>query len=177
MKALAWAAAITVAEAGARRLLRNRSRGWLLAYPIVGATALIDWPARPRRGGALWVGIPLALAGYPIGCALLGHHPTGPPPDSQAVELLTLAGVVAPAEELAWGGRVESRLGIAPTALLFAAKHVAIDGRWRRALGLVLFWTGLGIVRRSLPMLALGIHVAANAGGVVVGHATGRDQF
>jgi len=84
---------------------------------------------------------------------------------------------VAPAEELVWGRQVEPRIGVAPTALLFAAKHVALDGRWRRGLGLALFWTGLGLVRSRSPRLAAAIHVATNAGGVLLGHSTGRDQF
>jgi hypothetical protein len=117
------------------------------------------------------------MAGYPLGCALLAHRATRPPQDALNTELLALACVVAPAEELAWGGQVESRLGVLPTALLFAAKHVAIDGLWRRALGLALFWAGLGMVRRRSPVLAFGVHVAANAGGVVLGHATSRDRF
>lgn len=126
---------------------------------------------------ALWPGMALAIAGYPLGCALLAHRPTRPPPDTLNIELIALACVVAPAEELAWGGHVESRLGVVPTAQLFAAKHVAIDGLWRRALGLALFWAGLGMVRRRSPVLAFGMHVAANAGGVVLGHATRSDRF
>jgi hypothetical protein len=145
---------------------------------VVGAAALIGRPGATRKSRpAIWIGAALALTGYPLGCALLGHRPTGSPPDPQATELIALAGVVAPAEELAWGGQVESRLGLLPTALLFATKHVVIDGRWRRMLGLAVFWTGLGIVRRTSPLLALAIHVGANSGGVILGHAIRRDQF
>jgi hypothetical protein len=154
--------------------------GWLAAYPILAAGVLLTArPARDRRRlpGALWLGLPLAFAGYPLGCRLLGHRGSAPPPDSPELELAALAAIVAPAEELLWGGQVEPRVGIAPTALLFAAKHVVIDGRWRRGLGLALFWTGLGLVRSRSPRLAAAAHVAANASGVLLGHATGRDQF
>jgi len=132
---------------------------------------------RRRLPGALWLGIPLVLAGYQAGRALTGDRPTGPPPEPAGLELLTLAAVVAPAEELAWGCQVEPRVGLPATAVLFALKHVAIDGRWRRAPGLALFWLGLGLVRSHSPRLALALHVAANAGGVLVGHACGRDSF
>jgi hypothetical protein len=33
------------------------------------------------------------------------------------------------------------------------------------------------MVRRRSPKVALGLHVAANATGVVMGHLTGRDLF
>lgn len=133
----------------------------------------------PIRGGrwALWLGVPLALVGYPVGCALLGHRPYQPPPDSADLEMTALVGVVAPVEELAWGQRVEPRLGIPITAALFAMKHAVIDGKWRRVGGLALFWIGLALVRRRSPKLALGLHVTANASGVVLGHITNRDSF
>lgn len=153
----------------------------MIAYPLLAAAAPLDSAPPVRRGrGAwpwLWLGVPLALVGYPLGCALLGHKPYQPPPDAPALEMVALAGVVGPVEELMWGRRVEPRLGIPMTAALFAAKHVAIDGKWRRLGGLALFWIGLGLVRRRSPKLALGLHVAANASGVVLGHLTGRDQF
>ena len=180
MKALAWAVGITAAELGARQLLGNRARGWIAAYSLVGLAALAtELPARratPRRE-SLWLGVSLAIAGYPLGCALLGHRWAGPPPDDEQTELVALAGVVAPAEEFAWGGQVERRLGVVPTSVLFAAKHVAIDGRWRRALGLALFWCGLGILRSRSRVLALTVHAVANAGGVMLGHASGEDRF
>lgn len=122
-------------------------------------------------------GLPLAAAGYPAGNALLRHKPSGPPREELSIELLALAGVVAPVEELTWGRLVEPGLGIPATAILFAAKHVVVDGRWRRAAGLALFWAGLGLVRRRSPGLALGLHVAANASGVLLGHITGEDSF
>jgi hypothetical protein len=152
----------------------------LTAYPLLGAAALIDRAPRVRRDGgplALLIGIPLVLAGYPLGCALMGHKPYQPPADGPALELVALAGVVAPVEEMTWGRLVEPRLGVPVTAALFAAKHVLIDRRWRRAAGLALFWVGLGLVRSRSPKLALGLHVTANASGVLLGHRQGQDAF
>jgi hypothetical protein len=152
----------------------------LIAYSVLGAAAALERPPRPLRSGgkaSLVAGVPLAVAGYPAGCALLRHMPSGPPPDLLPLELLAVAGVVAPVEELTWGRLVEPSLGIPATAVLFAIKHVVVDGRWRRAAGLGLFWVGLGLVRRRSPRWALGLHVAANASGVVLGHVRGRDQF
>jgi len=169
-----------VVEAGARGLLPSRSRGWIAAYSVLGTAAVIDRvPAARRRGGriAMWIGIPLALAGYPLGCALVGHRPYQRPPDPAVLELTALAAVVAPVEELTWGRLIEPRIGIPATAALFSAKHVAIDGKWRRVVGLGAVWVGLGLVRRRSPMLALGLHVAANASGVVLGHLSGEDRF
>lgn len=122
-------------------------------------------------------GLALATAGYQVGRLLLRDHPTGPPPEALWLETLALAGAVAPAEELAWGALVQPALGVTATSALFAAKHVAVDGRWRRSLGLALFGLGLGILRRRSRNLALLVHVACNAGGVALGHITGRDQF
>ena len=160
--------------------MSSRSGAWLIAYSLLGAAALVEGAPTPRRKGGrrlLVVGVPLAAAGYPAGNALLRHKPSGPPPEGPSIELLALAGVVAPAEELTWGRLVEPRLGIPATAMLFAAKHVVVDGRWRRAAGLALFWAGLGLVRRHSPELALGLHVAANASGVLLGHLGGEDSF
>ena len=173
---------MVAAETAARRVIASRSAAWLVTYPLLGAAAFSATAPRAanrRRGWgpALLLGVPLAVAGYPLGCALLGHKPSQAPPDPALLEVVALAGAVAPAEEIVWGRMVERRLGVAPTAVLFAAKHVAIDGRWRRAGGLALFWVGLGLVRRRSAILALGLHVAANASGVVLGHATGRDSF
>jgi len=164
-----------------RRRVRSRSKAWLIAYPLLAGAATLGTTQRARRSrGAwpwLWLGVPLALGGYTLGCALLGHRPSEPPPDPAALETAALAGVVAPAEELIWGRLVEPRLGIPLTALLFAAKHVAIDRRWRRAAGLASFWVGLGLVRRRSAQLALVLHVTANASGVALGHLLSRDQF
>src|SRR5258708_25962000 len=115
----------------ARKRSQSRSQGWRTAYPALGAAAGIDRAPRRRRGGSLpgmLVGVPLALVGYQLGCALFGHKPYQSPPDSMAIELVALAGVVAPVEELTGGRLVEPRLGIPMTATLFAIKHVAIDG-------------------------------------------------
>jgi membrane protease YdiL (CAAX protease family) len=171
---------ITAGEAVVRRRVESRSKAWLIAYSLLAGATLLDTASRHRgRGGrrGMWLGIPLVLAGYPIGCALLGHKPNQPPPDSLELELAALAGVLAPAEELTWGRRVEPRIGILMTSLLFAAKHVAIDGKWRRMGGLALFWFGLGLVRRRSPGAALALHMTANASGVVAGHLLGRDSF
>jgi hypothetical protein len=152
----------------------------LVAYPLVAVAALLEPAPAVRHGrsrAALVLGVPLALFGYTLGCAALGHRAYQAPPDPFGLELAALAGVVAPVEELAWGRRVEPRLGILMTAGLFAAKHVVIDGKWRRAAGLALFWVGLGLVRRRSPKLALGLHMTANGAGVALGHLTGRDSF
>ncbi len=173
-------AGVTAAEAVARRSLRSRSAAWLIVYPLLATAALLDDPPPTRRTGSRsgwWLGVPLALAGYPLGCALFGHKPYQAPADTVVLELAALAGAVAPAEEIVWGKSVERRLGLGTTAALFAAKHVVIDGRWRRAGGLFLFWVGLGLVRRRAAMLALGLHMSANASGVALGHMTGRDRF
>ena len=121
--------------------------------------------------------IPLVLAGYPLGCAVLRHKPSGPPLDPFPLELAAVAGVIAPAEELTWGGLVEPALGIPLTAALFAVKHVVIDGKWRRVLGLSVFWVGLGLVRSRSPRLALGLHIAVSASGVLLGHLNRQDSF
>ena len=172
---------MTAGEAAARRLAGSRSTAWMLAYPLLAMAAMLPPKARRRRRSGEWsgvlIGVPLAFAGYPAGLALWGFRASSPPPDPIGRELTALAAIVAPAEELVWGRRVEPVLGVPATAMLFAAKHVVVDGRWRRGLGLALFWTGLGLVRRRSPALSLIVHVAANAAGVIVGHAEGRDRF
>src|ERR1700693_5061242 len=57
------------------------------------------------------------------------------------------------------------------------ASRGVVGGRWRRAAGLAMFWSGLGLVRSRSPKLALGLHVAANASGVLLGHLNRRDTF
>ena len=47
----------------------------------------------------------------------------------------------------------------------------------RRTLGLGLFWTGLGLLRRRARSAAAVAHVSANTGAVLLGHFTGRDRF
>jgi hypothetical protein len=176
-RALLAAAAVTVVESGARRAVRSRSAAWLAAY---GALALLPAPSRRRRPVGrvrLVAGVALAVAGYPLGRALLGSRPTGRPPEGLAVELAALGAVVPAVEERVWGGMVEPALGPAATAALFGVKHAVIDGRWDRVLGLSLCWWGLAQVRRASPAAALALHCAVNAGGVLLGHATARDQF
>lgn len=139
--------------------------------------------ARPTTGGERRsrtvprAAVPLAFGGYPVGRALMCDASPGPPGDGLASELLALGLVVPVAEELAWGHLVEDELGVAATSLLFALKHWVVDGRWRRMLGLAAFWAGLGGIRRAHPERALGVHVACNTAAVLLGHATGRDQF
>ena len=165
-------------EAAARRIIPSRARAWLVAYSALGLVARWSRPRRrvPRRGSPL-PGAVVAVAGYPLGRALLDDHPVIPPPDSAGIELAALGGTVAAAEELIWGGLVEPELGIGVTSVLFAAKHALIDGRWRRTLGLALFAAGLGLVRSCSPRSAWAVHTICNSAGVVLGHATGRDQF
>ena len=93
-----------------------------------------------------------------------------------AQELAALE-VVAVTEELTWGAIVEPALGPAATATLFAAKHVVIDSRWRRGIGLFAFWMGLAAQRRRWPLAAMLVHAALNAAGVVQGHVSSRDRF
>jgi membrane protease YdiL (CAAX protease family) len=183
--ALGWAVAVTATEAAARRLIPSRSRAWLAAYSILGAAGGAALVARrrppsapsPRNRASLIAGLALAAGGYQLGRAVLGHRPAGPPPEPLLLETAALAGVIAPVEEVVWGGLVQPAVGVVAGSALFAAKHVAVDGRWRRALGLALFGLGLGLLRRRSSALALGVHVACNAGGVALGHLTGRDQF
>jgi membrane protease YdiL (CAAX protease family) len=183
--ALGWAAAVTATEALARRLIPSRSRAWLIAYSTLGAAggaALVARRGRvgkPRRRDRAPViaGLALAAGGYQLGRAALGDRPIGPPLESLWLETAALAGVVAPAEEIIWGGLVQPAVGVVPATVLFAVKHGVVDGRWRRTLGLGLFGLGLGLVRRRSRALALGVHIACNAGGVLLGHLTGRDQF
>jgi membrane protease YdiL (CAAX protease family) len=159
----------------------------LLAYSALGAAAAFEAMVRGSGGSAegrtdhsrvgLVVGLALAAVGYPLGRVVLGDHPTGPPPDALWIETLSLAGAVAPAEELVWGDLVEPAAGIVATSILFAAKHVAIDRRWGRFLGLAMFGVGLGLLRRRSRKLAVLVHVGCNAAAVALGHVTGKDQF
>jgi membrane protease YdiL (CAAX protease family) len=122
-------------------------------------------------------GLALASAGYPLGRVALGDHPTNPSPEPLWLETVALAGLIAPVEEIVWGALVQPVAGVVATTVLFAAKHVAIDGRWRRSLGLALFGLGLGLLRQRSRKSALLTHSACNAAGVALGHLTGRDQF
>lgn len=174
---LGWAAAITFSEWFARRAVRSRARAWLVVYAVIGAAALASGARLARRSDGLSLpGLLLAATGYPAGRSLLRDVPAGPPPDSIALELAAIE-VVAVAEELSWGALVEPALGRTATAALFAAKHVAIDGRWRRGPGLFAFWIGLGMQRRRWPAAAFAAHLVLNAGAVLQGQLTGRDRF
>lgn len=181
-EAVAWAAAVTVAERLARQHGSSRSRAILAVYVPLGLAAGITrlGPSQVRReraaGGTL-VGFGLAFGGYQMGRWLLGDRPTAEPPDPLPRELAALGIVVPLAEEALWGSRVEPAIGIGATAAAFALKHPVVDGRWRRALGLGAFWVGLGLLRRRSRRLALAAHVAANTGAVVLGHLTRRDRF
>ena len=122
------------------------------------------------------IGLGLSLFGYSLGRRILGDSDRAAPSDG--LVSTSRSGIVVPlAEERVWGTKVEPALGIATTAALFALKHVAIDGRARRVLGLAAFWAGLGLVRERSPRGAALLHCACNTGAVLRGHATGRDQF
>jgi len=178
--AVAGLAGVVLAERAGRRLTGSRARGWIVAYVTLGLVG--EWvgptaPAPTAYAPAAVVGAIVAVVGYPLGRRLLHEAPDQPPPDSFRIELIALAAVVAPAEELIWGGIVEPGAGMLVTAALFAVKHPLVDGRWRRSLGLFTFWIGLGLVRAVTWQVALALHIALNAAGVVLGHRTRLDQF
>ncbi|HEY4844652.1 MAG TPA: hypothetical protein VII89_03060 [Candidatus Dormibacteraeota bacterium] len=174
---IGWAGLITGAEWLARRPPRGRSQAWLLAYGVLGGLALFSGARlAPRSRGLSLPGLVLATIGYPLGRRLLSDRGFARPPQNLALELAALE-VVAVTEELTWGAIVEPELGPAATAALFAAKHVVIDGRWRRGLGLFAFWMGLAAQRRRWPVAAMLVHAALNGAGVVQGHVSGRDRF
>jgi hypothetical protein len=175
--AVAWAGLITGAEWRARKLLRSRANAWIVAYSPLAALALARG-ARPgaRRGWFSFGGVALAVVGYPLGRRVLGDRPSVEPPGGLLHELAALE-IVAVTEELTWGAIVEPLLGATATALLFSGKHVIIDGRWRRSLGLFLFWLGLSRQRRRWPLAAFVLHLALNGFGVVRGHQSRQDQF
>jgi hypothetical protein len=186
-QALRWAAGVGGAEALARAVMPSRAPAWIVSY---GALALVSGrPSRDRPGETLpgeagnndltrtAIGLGLILFGYSLGRRILGDSAEAAPVDGVVLDLLALGIVVPLAEEKVWGTKVEPDLGVAATAILFALKHVAIDGRARRALGLAAFWAGLGLVRERSPRAAALLHCACNTGAVLWGHATGRDQF
>jgi hypothetical protein len=179
VRPLLWAAGIAASERAARRLFPRRTTALLIAYAALavaaGATASTD--GRRRRGPPSAGAVALALGGYPLGRALAGDPPSGPPPDGLARELVALGLVVAIAEEAAWGRHVEEDLGVPATGLLFSLKHALVDGRWRRSAGLAAFWVGLGGVRKASRAHALALHVVCNSAAVLLGHAIARDQF
>jgi len=174
---VAWAGLITGAEWWARKSTRGRSQAWLVAYLGLGGLALLCGARlAPRSGGISLRGLTLATIGYPLGRRLLGDRLSARPPQGIALELAAIE-VVAVTEELTWGAIVEPELGPAATAALFAAKHVVIDSRWRRGIGLFAFWMGLAAQRRRWPLAAMLVHAALNAAGVVQGHVSSRDRF
>jgi hypothetical protein len=178
-EAAAWTLAVTGAEWWWRRRFRSRARAWrataLVLLPAGLFAARRRQPVRGRRASRV-AGFFVALLGYPLGRTLLADRSRSRPPDGLCSELLGL-GLLTVAEELVWGRQVELVIGTPVTAVLFALKHAFIDGRWRRVLGLALFWLGLAVVRWQSPRVALLAHLAANGSGVVVGHWLDRDQF
>jgi hypothetical protein len=173
-------AGVVVLERLGHKLTGSRAKGWIGSYLILGLVALAVGPQISTSGIFDWrvlVGVALALGGYRVGRLILGDRPDRPPSESRNLELVALAGVVAPVEELLWGAVVGPELGIPATAALFAVKHPLVDGRWRRVLGLLLFWIGLSLVRAYSWPLALALHIGANAGGVLIGHRQNLDQF
>jgi hypothetical protein len=174
---IAWAGLITGVEWWTRRPPRGRSQAWLVAYGALGGLALLSGARlAPRSRGLSLAGLTVAAIGYPLGRRLMDDHPSDAPPQHLVLELAALE-VVAGTEELTWGAIVEPALGPLVTATLFAAKHVVIDGRWRRGLGLFALWMGLATQRRRWPAATLLVHGALNAAGVIQGHLTGRDRF
>jgi hypothetical protein len=176
-----WALAIGFAEWFWRQRTSSRAQAWRTTALVLLAMALLARsPQRlARRGGSratLIAGACFAVFGYPLGRAVLRDRSAAPPQDTLDADLIGL-GLLAVAEESIWGARVEPALGPWLTAVLFAIKHPLIDGRWRRVLGLGLFWIGLALVRRRSPEAATLLHVGANVSGVLVGHWSGRDQF
>jgi len=161
--------------------LTSRARAWQATGVVLLPTAVLAAGPRRwvRRGKNTWCvagGLLLALVGYPLGRAILGDKPIAPPQDGLSDDVLGL-GLLALTEELVWGRQVEPVLSVPLTAAMFAIKHPLIDGRWRRVLGLALFWLGLALVRPRSPAAAAVAHVVANASGVLLGHLIGVDQF
>ena len=178
---VAWAGATTLAERLVRTVSPSRSMGLLATYVPLGIAAAARGRApsegRPGSASEAVVGLSLAFGGYQVGRWLLDDVPDQEPPDAFVPELVTLGVVVPLAEEAIWASRVEPRFGVVATAAAFATKHPIVDRRWRRTLGLALFWTGLGLIRRRTRRGAALAHVVANSGAAVLGHLTRRDRF
>jgi hypothetical protein len=178
--ALLWVLGIVAVEALARRLVHSRAQAWLIAYAILLVAALLAGGGLASHNGSrllLLVGIPVALVGYQVGRLVLGDKPKDPPRDSYWMDAFSVGLLVPIVEELTWGARVETEIGIALTAVLFAGKHIVIDRRWKRFLGLAFVWAGLGLVRQDQAIFALILHIAINQGGVALGHGSRKDQF
>ena len=186
-RALGWAVSVVGAETLARAVVPTRAPAWIVSYGALGLVSV--GPSRDLRGGTsspvagdhdsmrTAIGVGLSLFGYPLGRRILGDSTEAAPVDGVVLDLLALGIVVPLAEERVWGTRVEPEVGVAATAALFALKHVAVDRRARRALGLAAFWTGLALVRKRSSRAAALLHCACNTGAVLWGHATSRDQF
>lgn len=171
---------VVLVERVGRQVTGSRAQGWIASYGLLALIGLaLDPKLTPARGfdWRVGLGMGLAIGGYQIGRAVLRDRPDRPPTDSRLLELVALAAVVAPVEELLWGAVVGPELGMASTAALFAVKHPLVDGRWRRLFGLFLFWIGLSLVRAYSWPLALVLHVVVNGAGVVIGHRQNLDQF
>lgn len=182
-EAVCWAAAVMIGERQARRAIGTRAGALLAVYAALGIVAASRVTGRPAtttkhgRDGTLALGLGLTFGGYQLGRWLLDDRPADEPSEPLALELVSLGVVVPLVEELIWGARVEPAVGLAATSAAFAVKHPVVDGRWRRTLGLGLFWTGLGLLRRRARSAAAVAHVSANTGAVLLGHFTGRDRF
>ena len=176
--AVLMTAAIISVELTARRVIRSRARALLVAYLLVASCAILV--AVPRGESELTLAAPigalLAVVGYPAGRALLRDPARPPSRDPVGLELVAFA-FVALAEEFSWGAVVEPALSSPVTAALFAVKHPLIDDRWRRVLGLGLFWLGLGGLRAESALLAAILHVVLNMVAVVAGRVRGNDPF
>lgn len=176
--AVLMTAAIVLSELIARRLIASRARALLVAYLFVASWALLVVVPRGESELTLaaLVGALLAVVGYPVGRALLRDPARPPSRDPLGLELVALA-FVALSEELSWGAVVEPAMSAPVTAVLFALKHPLIDGRWRRVLGLGLFWLGLGLLRADSALIAAIVHVLLNMAAVVAGRVRGSDPF
>ena len=176
--AVLMTAAISLIELIARRVIPSRARALLVAYLLVASCALLV--VVPRGESELTLAAPigalLAAVGYPAGRALLRDPARPPSRDPVGLDLVAFA-FVALSEELSWGAVVEPSLSSPVTATLFALKHPLIDGRWRRVLGLGLFWLGLSLLRAQSALLAALLHVLLNTVAVVAGRLRGSDPF
>ncbi len=181
LAAVGWVVLITCAEGISRRLIKSRAKAWLAAYAalliVCFATGLGLASKETNSAFVLLAGITLSLCGYQFGRALLKDKATAEPQDSLLLDFASVGLLIPIVEEFTWGAHVEPSLGILITGLLFSAKHVVIDRRWQRGLGLAGFWWGLGLVRAFTPVGALVLHVFLNVTGVLIGHKKKLDQF
>ncbi len=125
---------VVVLERLGKKLTGSRAKGWIGSYLLIGLAALALGPESPTHSALDWrvaVGVALALGGYQVGRLVLGDRPDRPPSESKTLELVALAGVVAPVEELLWGAVVGPEIGFLATAGFFASQ--ASLGRWSLA--------------------------------------------